>query len=134
MNNKMAAIRSVKFAIFALLASTTTYSNAAEQRGNPFATAWTQSCSFLVNKLVQQPDLQSVLDAKPIPFDVVCPCMKAKIQADPYIAVMLTNDEPNIEQKAQDPRFRPYFFAKLMSSVMVCAGPELEKSAKALVP
>ena len=121
-------------ALLIVAASTLAQPSLPGDSGNPFATSWTQSCTFLVYQLLHQPELQPVLDARPIPIDVVCPCVRAKIESDPHAAVMLTTDQLKIQESARNPRFKPYFLSTIMSAVMVCAGPELEISARSLLP
>lgn len=74
------------------------------------------------------------MDAAPNLEPVVCGCVEKRIQADRYLGWLYTLPLASFREKIDEGKFKSYFFGKMVSFLMACAAPEIERIVDSIDP
>jgi hypothetical protein len=91
-------------------------------------------CPRFSSQLVDRPELKPVLSQRPVDIPTVCACTQRSFLADARLQKALNVDDQTLVETMKDERLRSYLTLRLMTSVLECLTPELERAMTAGSP
>jgi hypothetical protein len=91
-------------------------------------------CPKFTSQLVDRPELKSILSQRPVDISVVCACTQRSFLADARLQKALNVDDQALIETMQGERMKAYLTVRLMTSVLSCLTPELERALAATSP
>jgi hypothetical protein len=91
-------------------------------------------CPKFSSQLVDRPELKPILSQRPVDIPTVCTCTQRSFLADARLQKALNVDDDTLVETMKDERMRSYLTLRLMTSVLECLTPELERAMTAASP
>jgi hypothetical protein len=91
-------------------------------------------CPKFTSELVDRPELKLILSQRPVDISAVCTCTQRSFLTDARLQKALDVDGETLVERMKEERMRAYLTMRLMSSVLGCLTPELERALAATPP
>ncbi len=91
-------------------------------------------CPVFSSRVVDRPELKSILSQRPVDIAAVCTCTQRSFVADARLQAALNVDEQTLIIRMKEERMKAYLTMRLMASVLACLTPELERSLAVAKP
>jgi uncharacterized protein VirK/YbjX len=123
-------------ALFAISASVEAQTPGGGNQANGVSVAdlVAAQCPKFTSQIVDRPELKSILSQRPVDIGAVCTCTQRSFLADARLQKALNVDDQALTERMKDERMRAYLTTRLMTSVLGCLTPELERALAATSP
>ena len=91
-------------------------------------------CPKFTSQIVDRAELKTILSQRPVDIGAVCTCTQRSFVADARLQKALNVDDQVLVERMKDERMRGYLTVRLMTSVLACLTPELERALAASSP